>query len=108
MWVPGVTKDTWYDDEEYYFAQCVQIAGTPQSGIVEVAADQGVNVYVDDKWVQWVTGANRVTTLDVSAYLETGENCIILWAVNRNGCGNCRYEDNPAGVLARVRLTYMP
>ncbi|MEX2226850.1 MAG: serine/threonine-protein kinase [Dehalococcoidia bacterium] len=108
MWVPGITKDSWNDDDQFYFARCFDIAGAPATGVLELAADHGANVYVNDNWIQWVTGSNNVTSVNIGALLESGENCIKLWAANGNACGNCRYEDNPAGLLARVRITYQP
>jgi hypothetical protein len=107
IWAPGLDGDDWHGGEEYSFQRCFDIPGEPTAGSIEVAADQGVNIYVNGDWIRWVTGAGNVRTSNIAAYLDRGENCVVLWAANGNACGNCAYQDTPAGVLARVTVTYI-
>jgi hypothetical protein len=104
MWAPGITKDDWNDGDQFYFAQCFNVARVPVTGTLEIAGDHGANVYVNDNWLRWTAGSNNVITIDIGPWLESGENCIKLWAANGNQCGDCPYEDNPAGLLVRVRI----
>lgn len=108
VWAPGITRDDWNFDDQFAFARCFDVAGDPSSGSLEIAADHGVNIYVNGDWLQWVQGANNARTVNISSSLNSGENCVVLMAANGNSCGNCRYQDNPAGVLARVTVTFMP
>jgi len=109
MWAPGITKDSWNaDDDDFYFLRCFDVAGEPMSGTLEMAVDHGANIYVNGTWIRWASGHNGVKSVDIAPYIGTGENCITIWAENADGCGDCQYQDNPAGLLVRATVVYRP
>ena len=77
--------------------------GLPQTGTVNIEADNSAEVWVNGHDVGGTplhSGYSQVTSLDVSSALQAGANTIALVVTNDPYVG-----DNPAGVVANLTVT---
>jgi serine/threonine-protein kinase len=110
IWAPGITAASGGPDgDRFIFERCFDVPGTPSAGIIEVAADRFADVWVNDQLLTTITGPNAAKNVAILPYLQPGANCIAFQAENDFVCGSgCTYQQNPAGLIARVSITYLP
>ena len=109
IWAPGYSRTSWSsDDHEFVFQSCFNIAGQPLAGEMQVAVDHGANVYVNGRLLRWVADSASATTVDITAELRSGNNCVSFWADNEDWCNGCTYQQNPAGLLVHGVVSYQP
>jgi hypothetical protein len=110
IWAPGITKDTTpADDDRYRFAKTVNVPGTPISGSVSVAVDDGAWVWVNGTEVGSTGNPSGLAVFDIGPELKKGNNTIVVIAANGPICGRvCTYQENPGGVVFGGSISYAP
>jgi hypothetical protein len=122
IWRGDVTVTGLADLQTAIFQESFVLGATP-SGTIQVAADDLVDVFVDDIWlgaagsVTDVNAAaaaqNGLSTFSLTPALHPGPNTITIVGENgpasfAGGCGpgGCSYAQNPAGVIFAGTLTW--
>lgn len=110
IWAPGIDGTTAPADSDVYrFARTFVLPGTPVSGSISVAADDGAEVWVNGTLAGSTSSSGAMATIDITALLVEGDNTIVVEARNGLICGQaCSYAQNPGGTVFGGSLTYSP
>ena len=121
IWAPGITKDTHPAElAQFFFSKRIRIDGDPQSGTIWVAADDFAAVRVNGHFVgkvgsttvvsQAQAAQSALTPFAIGPFLKEGKNRITIRGQNGEGsfagCSDCTYQQNPAGVVFGVKITF--
>lgn len=107
IWAPQVNGSTTpADNDAYVFTKTVTIPGTPHSGTLYAAADDGGTAYINGTELGAITGFGVLSAFDLGPHLVPGTNTIVIRAANASICGvSCPYSTNPAGLIAGGSIT---
>jgi hypothetical protein len=114
IWAPGITgASAPAENDQYDFTKTINVSGTPTAGTISVAVDDFAQVFVNGAPVgTTIAGADALTTRDITAFLVSGSNTIMIRATNGPGsfagCTNCTYSQHPAGVVFGGSITFTP
>jgi hypothetical protein len=110
IWAPGIAGDTEPADEDAYrFSKTLVLPGTPVSGTVSLAADDGAEVLVNGVSAGTSASPGSLASFDITGLLQEGSNTIVVVARNGLICNaTCPYSSNPAGVVFGGAITYRP
>ena len=121
IWAPGITGQTSPADlQAFWFSKVVNVPGTPLAASISIAVDDYAEILVNGKLVAaygsitdvGVAGAaqNSLGTFSIKN-LHHGDNKIVIRGQNgpasfAGDCGPCTYQQNPAGVVFGLSITY--
>ena len=114
IWAPKVTGSTTKADlKYYYFSKTLELPGSPTRATLSIAVDDYAKVFVNGNLAgeygsiisvqQALAAQSALKTIDIKSFLHNGVNTITVFAQNGpntfNGCNQCRYSQNSAGVV---------
>jgi RHS repeat-associated protein len=118
IWAPNVTGNTTKADlKSYWFTKTLELSASPSKATISIAVDDYAKVYVNGTASANLAGEygsitdvqkalaaqSALTTINIASLLHPGTNTITVFAQNGpstfNGCNQCRYSQNSAGVV---------
>jgi hypothetical protein len=121
IWAPGVTGQTSPADlQTFWFSKVINVPATPSSGSISIAVDDYAEILVNGKLVATygsvtnvqaaAAAQNSLGTFSINS-LHEGNNQIVVRGQNgpasfAGGCNPCAYQENPAGVVFGITITY--
>ena len=121
IWAPGITGQTYPADlQAFWFSKVVNVPGTPLAASISIAVDDYAEILVNGKLVATygsitdvgvaLAAQNSLGTFSIKN-LHEGNNQIVVRGQNgpasfAGDCGPCSYQQNPAGVVFGISITY--
>ncbi|MGC8976720.1 MAG: N-acetylmuramoyl-L-alanine amidase [Candidatus Ratteibacteria bacterium] len=96
--------------EECTIIKEFEIPGDVKKGILYAASDNECDIWVNDKYAGNTSPLEyeAITTIDITSLLKTDVNYIKLWGRNRYWFPGAGPYVNPAGIIYKIVINYIP